>query len=170
MSAQPVSVNGKASETGTAKARKLMEDAPEVQEGDEEEVDDEDEETIDLDDEKAQAASTSLTAKDEQDGSKKKKKKKSKGGKGQGKAAVERMKRALNLGRNGVSSSNSVDAEAETNEMAPISDELYERIINEARKNVGPEEAAKLNRQSVMEMVECAQALRQRITYQAVCS
>lgn len=86
--------------------------------------------------------------------SKKKKKKKSKG---KGGAALDKLKSALTSTSPGGSSSVAAST-SKQNATPGITDELYERIVAEARKNVGEEEAKKLDRQAVVEMVECALA------------
>lgn len=91
----------------------------------------------------------------------KKKKKKSKS-KGKGKAALDKLKASLT--GNGSKDVNLDDDQDETSPSSsvagkkptpPISDALYRRILDEAKKNLSPEEAAKLDRQAVAEMVEC---------------
>lgn len=79
----------------------------------------------------------------------KKKKKKSKG-KGKGKA-LDKLKSVL-----GGSSDKPEPPESET---SALSDELYERIVAEARKNQGAEAAAKLDKRTVMELIESASPL-----------
>lgn len=93
--------------------------------------------------------------------SSKKKKKKSKS-KGKGKAALDKLKGTLTGNKDTtLESSGGDDAAAPSSSVAgkkptpPISDALYRRILEEAKKNLTPEEAAKLDRQSVAEMVEC---------------
>jgi hypothetical protein len=91
----------------------------------------------------------------------KKKKKKSKS-KGKGKAALDKLKGALTGNSN--STSTTVDTAEDDSPSSsstagkklapPISNELYKRILDEAKKNLSPEEAAKLDRQAVAEMVE----------------
>jgi hypothetical protein len=95
----------------------------------------------------------------------KKKKKKSKS-KGKGKAALDKLKASLT--GNGSKDVNLDDDEDEASPSSsvagkkptpPISDALYRRILDEAKKNLSPEEAAKLDRQAVAEMVECKKRL-----------
>ena len=144
MSAQSVPGNKSRSEDAAA-ALKAMGTSPE---GEEDEVDEGPVDLDDDDDEPNGAASTSQKDENVDLAGKKRKKKKSKGSKGKGKAAVERLKSALALGGD-------KDKDSANKELTPISDELYERIVSEAKKKAGPEEAAKLDRQSVMELVEC---------------
>lgn len=89
----------------------------------------------------------------------KKKKKKSKS-KGKGKAALDKLKdtltgsnsKSINLDGDDTPTTSSVAGKKPT---PPISDALYKRILEEAKKNLSSEEAAKLDRQAVAEMVEC---------------
>lgn len=106
------------------------------------------------------AASAAETA----SSSSKKKKKKSKS-KGKGKAALDKLKGALSGSGKGVElddDDNEPDARASGSSSVagkkptpPISDALYRRIMDEAKKNLSAEEASKLDRQAVAEMVEC---------------
>ena len=102
--------------------------------------------TIDLDESANAAGPVASTS------SSKKKKKKAKG-KGKAKA-LDKLKGVL-----GGSSSNNETAvanghDAGSSGTGALSDELYDRIIQEARKNAGAEAAAKLDRQTVVEMIE----------------
>lgn len=104
-------------------------------------------------------------------GASKKKKKKSKS-KGKGKGAMDKLKNALTGGSSedtdviGASPSSSV---AGKKGVPPISDKLYQRILSEAKKNLSPEEAAKLDRQAVAEMVEGDYFSRFVQTGRAIC-
>lgn len=117
----------------------------------EDEQDDEvDVNTIDLNESASAAGPVASTS------SSKKKKKKAKG-KGKAKA-LDKLKGVLG----GSSSSNKENAangqDAGSSGTGALSDELYDRIIQEARKNAGAEAAAKLDRQTVVEMIESALA------------
>lgn len=84
-------------------------------------------------------------------------KKKKKKAKGKGKAkALDKLKSVLGGGSDkheGTVSTTANGADA-SKDPGAISDELYDRILAEARKNAGEEAAAKLDRRTVMEMIE----------------
>lgn len=129
----------------------------------EEDLDDAGVEGIDLDDEDGEDATSGSGLALTEVASKKKKKKKAKG-KGKAASAVDKVKAALgasssNNKHNGRdSASSSAVAQKDSQD---VSDELYERILEQARRNVGPAEAAKLDRQAVAEMVECRRRILQ---------
>lgn len=108
-------------------------------------------------------AGSSTAAQDGESAAAGKKKKKKSKSKGKGKAALDKLKGALtgNDSGKGVeldnddASSNTSSSVAGKKPIPPISDALYKRILEEAKKNLSPEEAAKLDRQAVAEMVEC---------------
>lgn len=117
------------------------------------EVDDEDEEDDEqgglLQDGQDGQAGTSASAA-------KKKKKKSKS-KGKGKAAMDKLKGVLagSAGSSDGGDSLLAPSVAGKKSTPAISDDLYKRIVAEARKNLPEDEVAKLDRQAVTEMVEC---------------
>ena len=118
---------------------------------DDEAEDGEDVNAIDLDESASSTAPAAST-------SAKKKKKKAKG-KGKAKA-LDKLKTVLGGSSSSASVSHNDDGEgaslASNKASGAISDELYDRIVAEARKNAGAEAAAKLDRRTVVEMIESA--------------
>lgn len=136
-----------------------------------EEVDDEEDNdgAVDVDGEEDEPSATTGSA---GAAAAKKRKKKSKN-KGKGKATFDKVKDAF-TGKSSSSSSsggsNNVNSKSNAgqgppsgilktsrsggNNKAELSDELYERIVQQAKLNVGEAEAAKLDRASVAKMVE----------------